>query len=52
MLVLKDVLFVVQTMFFRGGEEIQSDKYLTDNNSCYPSHSFNVSRFNSVRNST
>ena len=36
MLVLKDVLYLVQTVFFRGGEEFEPVKYLTDNNSGYP----------------
>ena len=46
MLVLKDVLDLVQNLLLQGGEEFQPDKYLTDNNLCYPSHSYNVSRFN------
>ena len=25
-----------------GGEEFQPDKYLTDNNLCYPSHEYNM----------
>ena len=32
MLVLKDVFNLVHTKFFRGGEEFQPDKYLTDTN--------------------
>ena len=43
MLVLKDVLDLVQNLVLQGGEEFQPDKYLTDNNSCYPSHKFSVS---------
>ena len=41
MLVLQDVLYLVQTMFFgEGGGEFQPDKYLTDTNSYYPSHEY------------
>ena len=40
MLVLEDVLYVVKTMFFGGGEEFQPDKYLTDTNSYYPHHEY------------
>ena len=43
MLVLKYVLDLVQNLVLQGGgEEFQPDKYRTDNNSCYPSHEFNV----------
>ena len=40
MLVLKDVFYLVHAMFFRGGEEFQPNKYLTDTNQCYPSHEY------------
>ena len=43
MLVLKDVLNLVQNRVLQGGgEEFQPDKYLTDNNLCYPSHEYNM----------
>ena len=32
MLALKDVLYLVQTKLFWGGEEFQPDMYLTDTN--------------------
>ena len=43
MLVLKDVLYLVQTKFFwggrgGGGEEFQPDKYLTDTDKYYLNH--------------
>ena len=39
MLVLKDVLYLVHTDYFRGGGgEFQPDKYLTDTGQYYPSH--------------
>ena len=39
MLVLKDVLYLVQTEYFGGGvEEFQPDKNLTDTRQYYPSH--------------
>ena len=45
MLVLKDALHLVQTLFFRGGggggrEEFQPDKYLTGPNQYYSSHGY------------
>ena len=42
MLVLKDVLDLVQNLVLQGVGEFQPDKYRKDNNSCYPSHEFNV----------
>ena len=46
MLVKKDVLHLVQHRILRGGgEEFQPDKYLTDNNSCYPSRKDNILDF-------
>ena len=44
MLVLKDVIDLVHNRALQGGEEFQPDKYLTDNNSCYPSHENNISK--------
>ena len=39
MFVLKDALYLVRPMFFRGvGKEFQPDKYLTDTGQYYPSH--------------